>query len=84
MSELEVKAKAQSLIDELEARGAYVHIAHADRDYAVTMGLGMLALRHFIRESEGLYRAHEEEGEMLRYYANSIEHHLRDGPSVED
>ena len=82
MSELEVKAKAQSLIDELEARGAYVHIAHADRDYAVTMGLRMLALRHFIRESEGLYRAHEDEGEMLRYYANSIEHHLRDGPSA--
>ena len=84
MSELEVKAKAQSLIDELEARGAYVHIAHADRDYAVTMGLRMLALRHFIRESEGLYRAHDDEGEMLRYYANSIEHHLRDGPSVAD
>ena len=82
MSELEVKAKAQSLIDELEARGAYVHIAHADRDYAVTMGLRMLALRHFIRESDGLYRAHDDEGEMLRYYANSIEHHLRDGPSV--
>ena len=82
MSELEVKAKAQALIDELEARGAYVHIAHADRDYAVTMGLRMLALRHFIRESDGLYRAHDDEGEMLRYYANSIEHHLRDGPSV--
>ena len=84
MSELEVKAKAQSLIDELEARGAYVHIARADRDYAVTMGLRMLALRHFIRESGGLYRAHDDEGEMLRYYANSIEHHLRDGPPVAD
>ena len=84
MSELEVKANAQSLIDELETRGAYVHIAHADRDYAVTMGLRMLALRHFIRESDGLYRAHEDEGEMLRYYANSIEHHLRDGPPVAD
>ena len=84
LSELEVKAKAQSLIDELEARGAYVHIARADRDYAVTTGLRMLALRHFVRESDGLYRAHEDEGEMLRYYANSIEHHLRDGPSVLD
>ena len=84
LSELEVKAKAQSLIDELEARGAYVHIARADRDYAVTTGLRMLALRHFVRESDGLYRAHEDEGEMLRYYANSIEHHLRDGPSVVD
>ena len=84
MSELEVKAKAQSLIGELEAKGAYVHIAHADRDYAVTMGLKMLALRHFIRESDGLYRTHDDEGEMLRYYANSIEHHLRDGPLVVD
>ena len=84
MSGLEVKAKAQSLIDELEARGAYVHIAHADRDYAVTMGLEMLVLRHFVRESDGRYRAHEDEVEMLRYYANSIEHHLRDGPSAGD
>ena len=84
MSELEVKAKAQFLIDELEAKGAYVHIAHADRDYAVTMGLKMLALRHFIRDSDGLYRTHDDEGEMLRYYANSIEHHLRDGPLLVD
>ena len=79
MSELEIKAKAQSLIDDLEAKGAYVHIAHADRDYAVTMGLRMLALRHFVRESEGLYRASEGEHEMLAYYANSIEHFLRVG-----
>ena len=79
MSELEVKAEAQALIDELEARGAYVHIAHADRDYSVSVGLRMLALRHFIEESDGLFRANEDEGEMLRYYANSIEHHLRSG-----
>ena len=78
MSELEVKAEAQSLIDDLEAGGAYVHIARADRDYAVTTGLRALTLRHFVRESDGLYRAHEEEHEMLRYYANSIEHHFRD------
>ena len=77
MSELEVKARAQSLIDELEARGAYVHIARADRDYAVTTGLRMLVLRHLVRESGGLFRAHEDEHAMLRYYANSIEHFLR-------
>ncbi len=81
MSELEVKAKAQSLIDDLEARGAYVHIAHADRDYAVTMGLRMLVRRHFVRESDGLFRAGKDEHGMLRYYANSIEHFLPDaGP----
>ena len=77
MSELEVKAKAQSLIDDLEARSAYVHIARADRDYAITTGLRMLVLRHFVEETDGLYRACGEESEMLRYYANSIEHHLR-------
>ena len=44
----------------------------------------MLALRHFIRDSDGLYRTHDDEGEMLRYYANSIEHHLRDGPLLVD
>lgn len=80
LSALEVKAKAQSLIDDLERRGAYVHVARANRDYAVTVGLRMLVLRHFVEESAGLYRAREEEGGMLRYYANSIEHHLRAPP----
>lgn len=80
MSELEVKAEAQSLIDALERRGAYVHVARADRDYAVTVGLRMLVLRRFVEESGGLYRARAEEGEMLRYYANSIEHFLREEP----
>ena len=84
MSELEVKARAQSLIDELEARGAYVHIARADRDYAVTTGLRMLVLRHLVRESGGLFRAHEDEHAMLKYYANSIEHFLRGGASTGD
>ena len=79
MSELEVKAKAQSLIDDLEARSAYVHIARADRDYAITTGLRMLVLRHFVEETDGLYRACGEESEMLRYYANSIEHFFRSG-----
>ena len=76
MSELEIKAKAQALIDELEMTGAYVHVPRADRDYAVAVGLRMLVLRHFVEESEGLYRARPDEIDLLRYYANSIEHHL--------
>lgn len=80
MSELEVKAEAQSLIDDLERRGAYVHVARADRDYAVAVGLRMLVLRRFVEESAGLYRARGDEGEMLRYYANSIAHFLRPRP----
>ena len=38
----------------------------------------MLTLRHFVKESDGIYRASENAREMLRYYANSIEHFLRD------
>ena len=76
MNELEIKAKTQALIDELETAGAYVHVPRADRDYAVAVGLRMLVLRHFVEESDGLYRARGAEIEMLRYYANSIGHHL--------
>ena len=78
MSELEIKAEIQSLIEGLQRRGAYVHIPRGDRDYEVTVGLRMLTLRHFVEESGGLYRAADDALGMLRYYANSIEHFLRD------
>ena len=78
MSELELKAEVQSLIEKLQRHSAYVHIPRGDRDYEVTVGLRMLTLRHFVEESGGLYRAADDALEMLRYYANSIEHFLRD------
>ena len=78
MSELEIKAQVHSLIEELQLRGAYVHIPRGDRDYEVAVGLRMLTLRHFVEESGGIYRASENARDMLRYYANSIEHFLRD------
>ena len=78
MSALEVKAHAWSLIDGLVRRGAYVHIPRADHDYAITVGLRMLVLRHFVEETEGLYCAREQEFDMLRYYANSIAHFLEE------
>ena len=77
ISELEVKAQAQSLIEDLGKRNAYVHIPRADQDYAITVGLRMLTLRHFVEETDGLYRASDGEHEMLRYYANSIDHFLQ-------
>ncbi len=76
MSELEIKARAHALINDLEQRGAYVHIPRADRDYATTVGLRMLVLRHLVQESNGLYRACDTEHDMLRYYANSIAYFL--------
>ncbi len=76
MSALEIKAHAQALLTALEQRGAYVHIPRADHDYATTVGLRMLVLRHLVQESDGLYRAHAAEHDLLRYYANSIAHFL--------
>ena len=77
-SELEIKAQVHSLIEELKRRGAYVHIPRGARDYEVTVGLRMLTLRHFVEESDGLYRARASAREMLSYYANSIGHFLAD------
>ena len=74
LSELEIKAHAYTLIAELEGRGAYIHIPRADHDYAATVGLRMLVLRHLALESNGLYQANENELDMLGYYANSIAH----------
>ena len=76
MSELEIKAHAHALINELEQRGAYVHIPRSDHDYATTVGLRMLVLRHLAQVTDGLYRASDTEHDMLRYYANSIAHFL--------
>ena len=76
LSALEIKAHAQALINDLEQRGAYVHIPRADHDYATTVGLRMLVLRHVVQESDGLYRARAAEHDLLRYYANSIAHFL--------
>ena len=76
MSELEIKAHAQALITALEQHGAYVHIPRSDHDYATTVGLRMLVLRHLVEESDGLYRTRDAEHDLLRYYANSIAHFL--------
>ena len=74
MSELEIKTKVQGLIDELETRKAYIHVPRGNRDYALSVGLRMLVLRHFVVESDGLYRVCVDEQKMLCYYANAIEH----------
>ncbi len=75
-SDLELKARVQSLIDELEKRGAHVYIPRSDRDYAVEVGLRMLTLRHLVLEENYLHRASPENINILHYYANSIKHFL--------
>ncbi len=78
-SELELKGAALDLLQELEAGGAHVYVPRGDQDYAITVGLRMLTLRHLVTESNGLYSADPAELSLLAYYANSIAH-LFPGP----
>ena len=74
MSELELKAAVLALIERVEALGAHVYVSRTDRDYASTVGLCMLTLRHLAREHDGLFTSNPDELKVLAHYANSIAH----------
>jgi glycerol-3-phosphate O-acyltransferase len=74
LSELEVKAEVGRVLQRLEAKGARVYLPRGDLDYALTVGLRMLRLRHLVGEADGLFTAHAQELPLLAYYANSIAH----------
>jgi glycerol-3-phosphate O-acyltransferase len=74
MSELEVKASAYQLAQELEELGAHVYIPRVDQEYAIVVGLRMLLLRRLVEERDGFFRIRPENESVLRYYANSIVH----------
>ncbi|HEU4886088.1 MAG TPA: 1-acyl-sn-glycerol-3-phosphate acyltransferase [Longimicrobium sp.] len=73
-SELEIKARVAELVDEVEACGGRVYVPRRDMDYAVTVGLRMLTMRHLVLEADGLFTANPRELPVLCYYANSIAH----------
>ena len=74
LSELELKAEVGQLLRRLEAAGAHVYVPRGDLDYALTVGLRMLRLRHLVDEADGLFKANPAESTLLAYYANSIAH----------
>jgi glycerol-3-phosphate O-acyltransferase len=74
LSALELKTEVGRRLARLEAVGAHVYIPRGDLDYALTVGLRMLRLRHLVDETDGLFRAREEELPLLAYYAHSISH----------
>ncbi|HXZ85609.1 MAG TPA: 1-acyl-sn-glycerol-3-phosphate acyltransferase, partial [Myxococcota bacterium] len=76
LSELEIKAEAEQLIEALARNNAQLYVPRRDLDYALHVGLRMLTLRRLVDESEGLYRARPREARLLAYYANSIAHLL--------
>src|SRR6185295_13874198 len=73
-SELELKGAVLDLMRELDSRGAHVYVPRGDQDYAITVGLRMLTLRHLVVETDGLYAADPAQLPLLAYYANSIAH----------
>ena len=73
-SELELKAEVERLLSQLRSRGAHVYVPRSDLDYALSVGLRMLRLRHLVDEADGVFRARQEELPLLAYYANSISH----------
>ena len=73
-SALDLKAYVHRLIAELEAAGAHIYLPRSDQDYAVTVGLRMLSLRHVVDERDGLFTVAAGELPLLRYYANAIAH----------
>jgi glycerol-3-phosphate O-acyltransferase len=74
LSLLDIKQRVSALIGELERCGSYVYVPRADRDYAISVGLRMLTLRHLVLEEDGNYRANPKELVLLKYYANAIAH----------
>ncbi|MGA8050104.1 MAG: 1-acyl-sn-glycerol-3-phosphate acyltransferase [Burkholderiales bacterium] len=81
LTELQIKAAAEDLIEQLDRRQARIYVPRRDLDYALHVGLRMLTLRHIVDESEGLYRPRMTESRLLGYYANSIAH-LLETPSA--
>jgi glycerol-3-phosphate O-acyltransferase len=79
-SELELKAAVQDLMARIEASGAHVYVPRSDRDYAIDVGLRMLALRHLVLEDDGLLHPNPADLPVLAYYANSIAHHAGPAP----
>ena len=76
LTALGLKAEVERLIERLDRSDAHVYVPRRDLDYALTVGLRMLRLRHLVEEREGLFTACAEELPLLHYYANSIVHLL--------
>jgi len=74
VDEFELKLRAGKLMAEFEAQGAKLYVPRGDRDYAIHVGLRMLALRRLVEERAGMYAAVPAERGLLAYYANSVAH----------
>lgn len=74
ISLLELKAACLAEVDRLRQAGARLYLPRGDQDYAIEVGLRMLALRRLVLETDGIFAINPAEIDLLRYYANSIAH----------
>ncbi|UWQ15263.1 1-acyl-sn-glycerol-3-phosphate acyltransferase [Aliiroseovarius sp. M344] len=74
----EVETRFATLVSDMEANGAHVHLPRGDMAYAAEVGLRLLTLRKLIIEKgegqDALYSVNLPDRLILAYYANSIAH----------
>jgi len=76
LTHLELKNRIFNLAHQLEAQGRHIYVPRKNLDYAVTVGVRMLTLRHALTDDDGTLSVAPEGTELLGYYAASIEHLL--------
>jgi len=74
-------ADAESVIAELESRGAWIHLPGGQIQAAVASGLDALVLRGILQRVDGVLSMDPDHTEVLAYYAASVLQRL-DAPSV--
>ncbi|MCP4188438.1 MAG: glycerol-3-phosphate acyltransferase [Gammaproteobacteria bacterium] len=74
LSEFELKSKAAKRIEQLQQMGAPIKLSTNACEGVLGGALTMLAGRGFIESKDGLLRARSESIDLIKYYANSIEH----------
>jgi glycerol-3-phosphate O-acyltransferase len=73
-SELDLKTKASNRITQLQSKGAPIDLAANALEGVLSAALVMLEGRGFIEIEENLIRAKPATLDLLKYYANSINH----------
>ncbi|MEW6262964.1 MAG: 1-acyl-sn-glycerol-3-phosphate acyltransferase [Thermodesulfobacteriota bacterium] len=74
LSVFEIKARVHYLIENIRTRGAPIFFPREEYDEVLTEVLDTLKLRRLALEREGLFQADPAQHDLLKYYANSIEH----------
>jgi glycerol-3-phosphate O-acyltransferase len=78
MDIVEVEKRGNELIIQMQERGAPIlQTPRSTRAHAIAEAIDLMMLRGFITETGGKFKAVPEEEQVLRYYANAIEHWLQ-------